>query len=157
MSYSTFSAPANDRYFEDYVPGSVYEFDPSSCRKEKSLNLPSAMTRRFSILIRSLPGIPDLEALSPADGTLRQSHATDVDHYISHVAGMVRPALMKYAAQTGTSGDALSLRVKILEAKRSQSKPDRGTVRSFMEVLNQNNEVVMSRSVLIIVRCRDKT
>ena len=41
-------------------------------------------------------------------------------------------------------GDALSIRVTILEVKQSRSKPDRGTVKTFVEVLNQKREVVMS-------------
>jgi len=32
-------------------------------------------------------------------------------------------------------GDTLSIRVTVLETRRSESKPDRGIVRSFVEVL----------------------
>jgi len=35
-------------------------------------------------------------------------------------------------------GDSLSIRVTVLETERSRSKPDRGTVRSLVEVMNQN-------------------
>ncbi len=41
-------------------------------------------------------------------------------------------------------GDRLSARMTILETTPSRSKPDRGIVRSQMEVLNQHGEVVMS-------------
>jgi hypothetical protein len=42
-----------------------------------------------------------------------------------------------------------------LEARRSESKPDRGIVRSFVEVLNQNREVVMSVKMVNFVRSRE--
>ncbi|HEV8531144.1 MAG TPA: MaoC family dehydratase [Methylomirabilota bacterium] len=41
-------------------------------------------------------------------------------------------------------GDRLSARMTILETTPSRSKPDRGIIRSQMEVLNQHGEVVMS-------------
>ena len=41
-------------------------------------------------------------------------------------------------------GDTLSGRLTILDTAPSRSKPDRGIVRSQMEVLNQHGEVVMS-------------
>jgi hypothetical protein len=37
---------------------------------------------------------------------------------------------------------------------QTQSKPDRGIVRSFVEVLNQNREVVMSLKMVNFVRSR---
>jgi acyl dehydratase len=51
-------------------------------------------------------------------------------------------------------GDVLSIRLSILEATRSRSKPDRGVVRSLCEVLNQNREVVMSLKGVNIIACR---
>jgi acyl dehydratase len=51
-------------------------------------------------------------------------------------------------------GDTLSVRVTILEVRRSQSKPDRGLVRAKIEVLNQRREVVMSMKALNFILCR---
>jgi acyl dehydratase len=51
-------------------------------------------------------------------------------------------------------GDTLSIRVTVLETKRSRSKPDRGMVRTLVEVLNQKREVVMTLKPMSIVRCR---
>ncbi len=39
-------------------------------------------------------------------------------------------------------GDTLSVRVTVLKAVPSKSKPDRGAVTSFVEVINQASEVV---------------
>jgi acyl dehydratase len=51
-------------------------------------------------------------------------------------------------------GDVLRLRVHVLEATRSRSRPDRGLVRTLIEVLNQNGETVMSLKPMNLVRCR---
>jgi len=50
--------------------------------------------------------------------------------------------------------DTLSLQVTVTEARRSRSKPDRGLIRTFMEVLNQDNEVVMTMRPMNFVRVR---
>jgi hypothetical protein len=44
--------------------------------------------------------------------------------------------------------------VTVLEAMRSRSKPDRGMLRTLIEVLNQNSEVVMSLKPMNLLRCR---
>ena len=41
-------------------------------------------------------------------------------------------------------GDTLRARFTVVEATPSRSKPDRGIVRSFIEMLNQHNETVMT-------------
>jgi len=42
-----------------------------------------------------------------------------------------------------------------LETRRSESKPDRGIIRSFVEVLNQNRQVVMRVKMVNFVRSRE--
>jgi acyl dehydratase len=51
-------------------------------------------------------------------------------------------------------GDTLTLRATVTEARRSRSKPDRGLIHSFLEVQNQNNEVVMTMRPVNPVRVR---
>ena len=51
-------------------------------------------------------------------------------------------------------GDTLSIRVTVLEANVSRSKPDRGMVRTLIEVLNQNGELVMSCKAINLLKCR---
>ncbi len=41
-------------------------------------------------------------------------------------------------------GDTLRARFTVTEARPSQSRPDRGLVRSFSEVFNQHGEIVMT-------------
>jgi acyl dehydratase len=48
----------------------------------------------------------------------------------------------------------LSVRAGVLETRRSESRPDRGIVRTLIEVLNQKREVVMRMKMVNFVSCR---
>lgn len=45
-------------------------------------------------------------------------------------------------------GDVLQVHREVIEVRRSRSRPDRGTVRTRVEVKNQNDEVVLSMIAL---------
>ena len=50
-------------------------------------------------------------------------------------------------------GDELSLRITVLEARPSSSRPDRGTLRYRNELRNQDGEVVMTlESIMLLLR-----
>jgi len=51
-------------------------------------------------------------------------------------------------------GDTLRARMTIVEAHPSRSKPDRGTIKSKWEVLNQNDELVMTMEGMGMYRRR---
>jgi acyl dehydratase len=51
-------------------------------------------------------------------------------------------------------GDLLSLRISVADARRSNSKPDRGIVTMNQAVENQKGEVVLSMTSKMIVRAR---
>jgi acyl dehydratase len=51
-------------------------------------------------------------------------------------------------------GDTLTVRVTVTDARRSRSKPDRGMIHGFIEVLNQDNEVVMTLRPMNLVPAR---
>jgi acyl dehydratase len=77
------------------------------------------------------------------------------DHYLSKVASLASPGLDELRwYKPVRPGDELRIRVRILDAHRSRSKPDRGMVRTSVEVLNQSGEVVMSLKAMNVLRCR---
>jgi acyl dehydratase len=79
-----------------------------------------------------------------------------VDHYLSSVASLGSPGVDELRwTRPVRPGDSLRVRVSVLGARRSQSKPDRGIVRSHVEVLNQDGDVVMSLKALNLIRCRE--
>ena len=51
-------------------------------------------------------------------------------------------------------GDTLRFRATVLEATPSRSKPDRGLIKTFCELLNQDGEVVMSLKPINFIRRR---
>ena len=76
------------------------------------------------------------------------------DHYLPK-GGLAAPGIDELRwVRPVRPGDRLRIRVTVLEARRSRSKPDRGLIRSSVEVLNQNGEPVMTLKPLTLHRCR---
>ncbi len=65
-----------------------------------------------------------------------------------------RTALGFYPRCVAVAGVILSVRVTVLKAVASRSKPDRGAVTSFVEVINQAGDVVMTFKVVNIIAKR---
>jgi len=152
-----FTVPIENRYFEDYVAGSVHEFGPIEVEAAEVI----AFARRFD---------PQPFHVDPAaaqqtmfGGLIASGWHTAslmmrlcVDHYLSKIASLGSPGVDELRwLKPVRPGDELLVRVTILETKRSRSKPDRGIVRSFIEVLNQADEVVMSMTALNFMLCRE--
>ena len=77
------------------------------------------------------------------------------DHYLSKVANLGSPGCDELRwSKPVFPGDELCIRVTVMETRRSDSKPDRGIVQSFTEVLNQKRDVVMSVKMVNFVRAR---
>ena len=153
----SFAAPVEDRWFEDYVPGSVHELGSMRVDEDEVL----AFGRRFDPQVFHT----DAEAARSTEygGLIASGWHTAAlmmrmysDHYLSRVATLVSPGVDELRwLRPVRPGDVLSLRVTILEARRSRSRPDRGIVRSAVEVLNQRREVVMTVTALNFILCRD--
>ena len=81
-----------------------------------------------------------------------------VDNFLSTVAGIASPGFNDLrCCRPVRAGDVLSIRVTVLKARRSVSKPEQGTVWDQVEVLNQEREVVLSLTTIDMLRCRPKT
>lgn len=148
-----------DRYFEDYEPGSVHEFGSIAVREEEVL----AFGWRFDP--QPFHTDPVAAAETEYGGLIASGwHTAGLmmrlysDHYLSKVATLVSPGVDNLRwLRPVRPGDVLSLRVTVAEARRLRSKPDRGLVRSDVEVLNQRGEVVMTLSALNFFLCRPGT
>jgi acyl dehydratase len=78
-----------------------------------------------------------------------------VRHYLPRAASLGSPGVEELRWNLPVRpGDTLSVRVTILEATRSRSKPARGIVVSHFEVLNQDRNVVMSAKGVNFISCR---
>jgi acyl dehydratase len=79
-----------------------------------------------------------------------------VDHFLSPASSMGSPGLDELRwIRPVRPGDTLRVRVAVIEARRSQNKPDRGILLVQQECLNQNDEVVMSSKSMSLCRCRN--
>ena len=139
-------APVGDRWFEDYVPGSVFEFGHVSLSEREIV----AFARDYDP--QSIHTDPAWSATGPFGGLIASGVHTVavcmrlyVDHYISQVASLASPGLDEIRWRRPVRpGDRLRIRVTVAEARASRSKPDRGLVHSAVEALNQDEDVVLS-------------
>jgi len=156
MNKSTFPVPAESRYFEDYVPGSVYEYGSVTVEQDEILTF----ARQFDPQVFHTD--PELAKETIFGGLIASGWHTCglmmrlvVDNYLSTVASLGSPGIDELRWKIPVRpGDELSVRITVLESRRSRSKPDRGIVRSFIEVLNQNDEVVMTMKAVNLLFCR---
>jgi acyl dehydratase len=158
MTNSSFTVSPDNRYFQDYVAGAVHEFGPIAVEEKDVLN--------FGQRFVPLPYHVDKEAAKKSiyGGLIASGWHTAAlmmrlytDNYLSRVANLGSPGCDELRwTKPVFPGDELSIRVTVLDTRRSDSKPDRGIVRSFVEVLNQNREVVMTVKMVNFVRSRQR-
>jgi acyl dehydratase len=157
LSDDDFAAPIDDRFFEDYVTGAVYEYGWVTVTEAEILDFAGAFDPQP---IHTDPGFA---AAGPFGGLIASGWHTAgimmrvlVDHYLSHVASLASPGIdeLRWPAPV-RPGDSLRLRATIVEARRSRSKPDRGLVRTKAELINQNDEVVLQLTAMNLIRARN--
>ena len=157
MISQSFKTPITDRYFEDYVPGSIHEFGSITVDQDEVI----AFAKRYDP--QDFHADPEAAKQTIFGGLIASGWQTAglmmrlyADNYLSRVASLSSPGVDELRWKHPVRpGDELSIRVTVVEARRSNSKPDRGIVKSFIEVLNQKNEVVMSMNALNLLLCRN--
>ncbi len=156
MNDSGFAHAPEDRYFDDYIPDAVHEFGSIRVDEDEVL----AFGRRYVPLSYHV----DKEAAKQSiyGGVIASGWHTAAlmmriytENYLSKVANLGSPGGDELRWDKPVfPGDELSVRATVLEARRSKSRPDCGIIRTFIEVLNQNKEVVMSMKMVNFVRTR---
>ena len=152
----TFSRPIDDRYFEDYIEGDVHQFGSIAVEENELLSF----AKRFDP--QTMHTDPDAAKRGPFGGIIASGWHTAslmmrlyVEHYLTHVASLASPGLDELRwIKPVRPGDMLSVRVTVLKALPSKSKSDRGAVTSYIEVINQDNEVVMTLKVVNLIAKR---
>jgi len=134
------------RYWEDIKEGEVVELGSRTLDKERMV----AFAREFD----PQPFHTDEKAAEAsiwggliASGWLTGSVLMRIfyDSFLKDTASMGSPGIDELRwVKPVRPGDTLTVRLTVLETAASRSKPDRGIVRSLMEVLNQHGEVVMT-------------
>lgn len=149
-----FKTQVEDRYFEDYVPGSVHEFGLITMTEEEIV----AFGKQFDPQIFHVD--PEGAKSTIYGGLIASGWHTEslmmcecVRYYLPRAASLGSPGVDELRWNLPVRlGDTLSVRVTILQSTRSRSKPDRGVVVSLFEVLNQNRKVVMSAKGVNFIR-----
>ncbi len=157
LTGADFAAPHDDRYFEDYLPGEVYSYG--------SVTLDEASIIEFARLYDPQPfHIDPVAAQDAIYGGLIASgwHTTSVmmrllvDHVLSPASSLGSPGCDELRwLRPVRPGDSLSVRIEIVDGRRSRSNPDRGLVSCRLEVLNQRDEIVMTMRTTLLLRVRN--
>ena len=145
-----------DRYFEDYIPGAVFEYGEIRVDEAEIIEF----ARRFDP--QDMHVDPEAAARGRFGGLIASGWHTAammmrlvVENFLPKKASLGSPGIDELRwLRPVRPGDVLRLRVTVLEATRSRSRLDRGVVRSLMEVLNQDGEVVMSLKPMNIIASR---
>ncbi len=158
MNDANFAVPQDQRYFEDYIPGSVHEFGPIKADEQEMLEF----ARRYDPQVFHVD--PEAAKETIYGGLIASGWFTCAlmmklyaAHYVSTVASLGSPGIdeLRWILPL-RPGDELSVRGEVLEARRSRSKPDRGVVISSLDVFNQKRERVMTMRVINLFLCRDR-
>ncbi|MGE5385541.1 MAG: MaoC family dehydratase [Betaproteobacteria bacterium] len=157
MESGTFSTPIDKRYFEDYVPGTRYEFGEIGVSQAEIVDF----AQRFDPQVFHVD--PEGAQATPFGGLIASGWHTGslmmrliADHYLSSVASLASPGVDELRwLRPVRPGDRLRVRILVVDAHRSRTKPDRGMVRSSVEVVNQQGETVMSMILMNFLRCRN--
>jgi acyl dehydratase len=145
-----------DRYFEDYPEGAVFTAG--------AMPVEAADIVDFARKYDPQPMHTDPEAAAGGHfgGLIASGWHTGAmmmrlfaDNFLSPASSVASPGLEQLRwLKPVRPGDVLSLRVTILEARRSRSRPEVGVIRSLVEVLNQKGEAVMTLKPISLVRRR---
>lgn len=155
----TFDAPPGDRYFEDYIPGCVYELGAITVSESEIIDFARQFDPQYFHVDRERAKASRFGGII-ASGWHTASLVMKiyVERYLSHVAGMASPGVDEIRWPNPVRpGDTLSVRVTVLEARPSRTKPDRGIIRGKVEAFNQKGELAMSMIGLSIIGRRPRT
>lgn len=149
---------SGSRWFEDYTPGRVFELGPVSVGEAEILSFGRAYDPQTihtdPVAARSGPFGGVIASGWQTLGLMMRVFATgylDVSNLGSPGVDEVRwPNPVR-------PDDELWVTITVIDARPSASKPDRGVVRSRVEVRNKDRQPVATLTVVNLILCRPKT
>lgn len=155
-SESDYAVAIDQRYFEDDAQGLGAASEPAEVSEAEI----AEFARRFDH--QDFHVEPDRAASGPCGGLVASGWHTAapmmrvlVEPYLSTVASLGSPGVdeLRWIAPVRT-GEHLWVRINVVEARRSQTTPDRGLIRSAIEVCNDQGEARMTLKAMTVMRGR---
>jgi acyl dehydratase len=145
------------RYFEDYTPGASTELGSIPVTAEEIIDF----ARRYDP--QPFHVDPEAAKQTPYGGLIASGWHTCalmmrevVDSFVDGTTSLGSPGLgpIRWLLPV-RPGDVLRMRATVIEARRSTTKPDRGTITLEVDVVNQDDKVVMRvENWLAIIKTR---
>lgn len=157
LSETDFAVGVDDRYFEDYAPGAVYEYGQVSVSEAEIIAFAGQFDPQpIHVDARFARSGPFGGLIASGWHTAGLAMRLIVTHYLSRVASLASPGVdeLRWPAPV-RPGDTLRLRTTIMDTRRSRSKPDRGLVRTRAELLNQHDQTVLSLVAMNLLLLRN--
>jgi acyl dehydratase len=144
------------RYFEDYVPGTTVDCGSFSLSEEEII----AFAKEYDPQPFHVDPVAAKDG--PFGGLIASGwHTTSMmmrqlaDNYISPESSLGAAGVDDIRwPKPVRPGDTLHVRATVREARRSSSKPDRGIVKSLMEVTNSGGDLVMTLTAINFILVR---
>ena len=157
MNKGNFSTTTQERYLEDYVEGTIHEFGPVTITEDEIVQF----GKKFDPQLFHTD--PEMAGQTVYGGLIASGWHTCslfmrlfVENYLAGPASLGSPGVDELRwFKPVRPGDQLTLRITVHKVKPSLSKPDRGVLYSFCEMLNQKNEVVATMMALNLILFRD--
>lgn len=148
-----FTTPVTDRWFEDYAEGDVREYGTITLSQEEIV----AFARDYDP--QHIHTDPGWAATGPFQGLIASGIQTlgvfmrlYANHYLTKSGSLASPGVDEVRwPRPVRPGDELRLRTETVQTRLSRSKPDRGLVVTYVELLNQHDEAVLTQSVMNLV------
>ena len=157
MHKGKFDTRPQERYLEDYVEGAVHEMGPVSISEDDIVRF----GRQFDPQVFHID--PQKARETVYCGLIASGWHTCalfmrlfVEHYLPDQASLGSPGVDELRwLKPVRPGDELMLRITVHKVKPSRSKPDRGVLFSFCEMVNQDGEVVATMMAMNLILYRE--
>ena len=144
------------KYFEDYSPGTTYDCGTVSVDQAEILSF----AKKFDP--QPIHVDPDAAARGPFGGVIASGWHTAalvmrqlVEHFLSAEGGLASPGIDEIRWPNPVRpGNTLRVRATVADARRSNSKPDRGILTTAIEAVNQDGQTVMRATAINFVLVR---
>jgi acyl dehydratase len=147
----------DDLYFEDHVPGSIYDVGSISVAEEDII----AFAKQWDPQVFHVDPVAAKETsfgglVASGWHTVVLAMRLIAENRLNRLKNFGSPGIDELRwIKPVRPGDTLTVRITVVDAKVSRSKPDRGLVTGVVEIANQTGEIVARWKGMNIVQLRN--